>query len=62
MTHENCKLGDVQRVADGWGFNILNKRNRPLVTLAYPTEAEAKWAHGVMARVITGASVTPQPA
>jgi hypothetical protein len=62
MTHENCKLGRVQSIDDGWGFNILNEHSRPLVALTYPTKAEAEAAHVLMAKAITGAVVTPQRA
>jgi hypothetical protein len=61
MTYENCKLGAVQSQDGGWGFAVSNDRGRPLFSLTYATEAQAKEAHGLMARVITGAEVTPHP-
>jgi hypothetical protein len=37
-------------------------RARPLVTLTYPTKSEAEVAHGLTAKAITGAAVTPHAA
>jgi hypothetical protein len=51
----------LQRVGDGWGFVVRGERNRVLVTLAYATEAHAKEAHDLMAKVIVGAAITPAP-
>ena len=62
MMYQNCKLGAVQSQTDGWGFNILNERNMPLITLTYPTKSEAEIAHGLTAKAITGAAVTPHAA
>ena len=61
MTHENCKLGDVNRHDGRWGFVVRGERGRPLFTLAYETMAEAEYARGLMANVIEGATVTPAP-
>ena len=59
MTYENCKLGAVQSQDGGWGFNVLRERGGPVVTLTYETEAKAQEAHDLMAKVITGAAITP---
>ena len=64
MVHHDCRLGDVQRQSvDGWGsygFAVLpNAAGAPVVSLTYETEAEARAAHALMARVIVGAAITP---
>jgi hypothetical protein len=64
MVHHDCRLGDVQRQSvDGWGnwgFAVLpNAAGRPVVSLTYATEAQAKEAHDLMAKVIVGAAITP---
>jgi hypothetical protein len=62
MAYENCRLGAVDRHTNGWGFNVVSERDRkPLVSLSYATEAEAKEAHDLMAKVIVGAGITPHP-
>ena len=61
MTYENCKLGAVQQQNGGWGFVVSNEYSRPLFSLTYATKAAAEEAHGLMAKVITGAEVTPHP-
>ena len=33
-SYGNCKTGDVMAVGEGYGFNIVSDRNRPLVTLS----------------------------
>jgi len=63
MAYENCRLGDVDRHTNGWGFNVVSERDgTPLVALSYGTEAEAKEAHSLMAKVIVGAAITPHAA
>jgi hypothetical protein len=62
--HHDCRLGDVQRQsADGWGewgFTVNPPTSgSPVVGLTYATEAEAKAAHAMMAKVIIGAAITP---
>jgi hypothetical protein len=61
MTYENCKLEAVQQQNGGWGFVVSNEYSRPLFSLTYATKAAAEEAHGLMAKVITGAEVTPHP-
>jgi hypothetical protein len=61
MTHENCKLGDVDRQDGRWGFVVRGEHGKPLFSLAYETKAEAEYARGLMANVIEGAAVTPAP-
>ena len=41
MSHKNCRLCDVQRQGDGWGFNVMTEHRLPLVSLTYGTEALA---------------------
>jgi hypothetical protein len=59
MAYENCKLGAVQSQDDDWGFNVLRERGSPVVSLSYGTEAEARAAHALMAKVIVGGAITP---
>jgi hypothetical protein len=61
MTYENCKLGAVQQQNGGRGFVVSNEYSRPLFSLTYATKAAAEEAHGLMAKLITGAEVTPHP-
>jgi hypothetical protein len=35
------KIGIVASVTEGWGFNITDERDRPLVAFAYETHGEA---------------------
>ena len=42
-----------------WGFNVLRERGSPVVSLSYGTEAEARAAHALMAKVIVGGAITP---
>jgi mannose-6-phosphate isomerase-like protein (cupin superfamily) len=54
------KAGDVMAVPDGYGFNILSDRNRPLVTLEFSTRDEAKQARDEIAKVVVKAvTITP---
>ena len=62
--YQNCKLGDLQpQHADGWGYwgFTVNPPSpgSPVVGLTYVSEAEAKAAHAMMAKVIIGAAITP---
>ena len=59
MTYENCKLVAVQSQDGGWGFAVSNEYSRPQFSLTYATKAVAEEAHGLMAKVIPGAAVTP---
>jgi hypothetical protein len=38
------KIGTVVSVTEGWGFNIADERDRPLVAFAYETHGEAEVA------------------
>jgi hypothetical protein len=58
MPYENCKLGDAAHHTHGWGFSVVTEHDTPLVALTYETEAKAKEAHVLMAKVIVGAAVT----
>jgi hypothetical protein len=61
-TYEHCKLGDVALLRDGdYGFNICNQRGSPLVSFAYPTEADAKAAHSAIAEGLANASAVTIP-
>ena len=56
-TYRNCKTGDGMSVGDGYGFNILSDRNRPVVTLEFSTRDEAKEARDEIAKAV---QITPQ--
>lgn len=60
-TYRNCKTGDVMAVGDGYGFNIVSDRNRPLVTFELSTRDEAKQARDEIAKAVARAvTITPQ--
>lgn len=66
MIHQNCKLGAVQQQGNehgfgGYGFVVTagGQRPIPVVSLTYDTKAKAEEAHGLMAKVIEGAEITP---
>ena len=48
------KIGTVVSVTEGWGFNITDERDRPLVAFGYETHGEAE----VAARHVAPASLT----
>ena len=58
--YDNCKVSDVISTTEGYGFHILNDRNRSLVTLEFSTRDEAKQARDEMAKVVAKAAmITP---
>jgi hypothetical protein len=58
--YDNCKVSDVTSTTEGYGFHILNDRNRSLVTLEFATRDEAKRARDEIAEVIAKAvMITP---
>ena len=58
--YDNCKVSDVISTTEGYGFHILNDRNRSLVTLEFSTRDEAKQARDEMAKVVAKAvMITP---
>jgi hypothetical protein len=44
------KVGPLQSVNDGYGFNIVDNRSRPVATFNYETTQEAVDVHELMAR------------
>jgi hypothetical protein len=60
MPHKNCKLGDVQNegIFVGYSFVVRGNQNKALFALAYSTEAKAKAAHELIAKVLEEADVT----
>ena len=60
-SYRNSKTGDVMSVGDGYGFNIVSDRNRPLVTLEFSTRDEARQARDEIAKAVAKAvTITPQ--
>ena len=58
--YDNCKVSDVLSTTEGYGFHILNDRNRSLVTLEFSTRDEAKQARDEIATVVAKAvMITP---
>lgn len=66
-THEQFKLGDVQRTQFGlagpeglyYGVAITNQHGAPLLSISYRTEPEAKAAHhALLAALGTAVAVT----
>ena len=43
--YTNCTVGEVTRISDlGFGFNILNERAQPILSLAFKTRDDAAQA------------------
>lgn len=51
-SYRNSKTGDVMSVGDGYGFNIVSDRNRPLVTFEFSTRDEARQARDEIAKAV----------
>lgn len=52
-------VATVWGLSYGWGFGVTNEHGRPVVSLTYSTEAEAKEARDLMVKVIIGAEFIP---
>ena len=61
-TYANCGIGEVHMTGNGgYGFNIVNERDRPLLYIEYPTREEADAARAVIADVLRGAAIITYP-
>jgi hypothetical protein len=59
-SYSSCRTGEVMSVGDGYGFNIVSDRNRPLVTLEFSTREQARQARDEIAKVVAKAvTITP---
>jgi hypothetical protein len=47
-TYNRVRLGSVVKAGSNYGFDIVDEQNNPLVSIAYPTEAEAKAARAAI--------------
>jgi hypothetical protein len=47
---------EVKSTSDGYGFNITNERDEPIITFAYVSEPEAETARFLIERAITDAA------
>jgi hypothetical protein len=60
-------VGDVQSVVygdslNGYGFNIIDDRLRPIASFSFETEPEARTAAGLISRAIASAQeIWPHP-
>jgi hypothetical protein len=51
--YKNCTVGEVTGVSDsGFGFNILNERGQPILSLAFQTRDDAAQAYAEMPRLL----------
>ena len=46
------KIATVATVTEGWGFNITDERDRPLVVFAYETQVAARHVEAAVERVL----------
>ena len=51
--YKNCTVGEVTRISDlGFGFDILNERVQPILSLAFETRDDAEQARAEIARLL----------
>ena len=52
--YKNCTVGEVTEISDlGFGFNILNERGQPILSLAFRTrDVDAAQARAEMALLL----------
>lgn len=46
--HNRVRLGNVIKAGSNYGFDIVDENNNPLMSIIYPTEAEAKAARAAI--------------
>jgi len=61
--YKNCTVGEVTGVSDsGFGFNILNERGQPILSLAFQTRDDAAQACAEIAKAVAKAVEVTRPA
>jgi hypothetical protein len=54
-THEHFKLGNLVKAGVNYGFDIVDEHKKPLFSITYHTEVEAKAAHTAIERALAKA-------
>jgi hypothetical protein len=61
--YKNCTVGEVTGMSDlSFGFDILNERVQPILSLAFKTRDDAAQARGEIAKVVAKAVEITRPA
>jgi hypothetical protein len=61
--YKNCTVGEVTGISDlGFGFNILNERGQPILSLAFRTRDDAAQARAEIAKAVAKAVEVTRPA
>jgi hypothetical protein len=59
--YKNCTVGEVTGISD-LGFNILNERAQPIISLAFKTRDDATQARAEIAKAVAKAVEITRPA
>ena len=63
FSYKNCTVSEVARMSDlGFGFNILNERAQPILSLAFKTRDNAAQARSEIGKAVTKAVEITRPA
>jgi hypothetical protein len=54
-TYKRVRVGSVVKAGSHYGFDIVDEQNSPLVSIVYPTEAEAKAARAAIETTLSKA-------
>ena len=61
--YKNCTVGEVTGMSDlSFGFNILNERGQPILSLAFRTRDDAAQARAEIAKAVAKAVEVTRPA
>ena len=61
--YTNCTVGEVTGISDlGFGFDILNERAQPILSLAFKTRDDAAQARAETAKIVAKAVEVTRPA
>jgi hypothetical protein len=61
--YTNCTVGEVTGISDlGFGFDILNERGQPILSLAFKTRDDAAQARAEIAKIVAKAVEVTRPA
>ena len=61
--YKNCTVGEVTGISDaGFGFNILNERGQPILSLSFRTRDDAAQARAEIAKAVAKAVEVTRPA
>ena len=63
FSYKNCRVSDVMgRPNPGYGFDILNERAQPILSLAFKTRDDAAQARDEIAKAVAKAVEITRPA